>query len=168
MISLSEFSAYIGNSNSTKGSASITFTNGEVNIYAQNGVIINGTSLTDTLQNITEIAEGKTKTYVCSIQRSGEVFNTQEDSISYSGSTITDNFNNTINTADLRVGDILLFTDQDIPDRWVSYNILVSGTRYVTLVKLETRKINLEDYPTNTDVDNKIAAAIGSALEADY
>ena len=168
MISLSEYSAYIGNSSSTKGSASITFSDGKVNIYAQNGVDINGTSLNDTIQNITEIAEGKTKTYVCSVQKSGEVFNTQEDSISYSGNTITDSFGNVINTADLRVGDILLFTDQDIPDRWVSYNILVSGTRYVTLVKLETRKINLEDYATNTDVDNKIAAAITGGGDASF
>lgn len=165
MISLTESSAYIGNSNSTKGSASITFSDGKVNIYAQNGVDINGTPLNDTIQNITEIAEGKTNSYVLKWFNNPS-FKSNEDviEINLKDNPILDYKGDTIPNTALKIGDIFYIIETNVPDRWLAG---INRDVYM-FAKMETSKVDLDGYATNTDVDNKIAAAIGKALEADY
>ena len=94
------------------------------------------------ISNVMAVAEGKTKTYIMSGHMNNNVFNTQDDIVNLIPTdipTISDYYGNTINLLSLKTGDILLFTDVDIPDRWV-------GSVYESVVvfyKLETRKIDL-------------------------
>ena len=57
----------------------------------------------------------------------------------------------------LRNGDIILITEVDVPDRWISKNFQ-SGYAY----KLETSKIDLTSYATLTDLSNAISGVLSN------
>ena len=122
------------------------------NVNAKLANYYTSTQVDGKIDQVVEIAEGKTRSYVCSIEKSGEIFNTQDNVIKINPTTtptIQDSYGNVVNLADLKVGDVLLFTDENIPDRWVSYVSSVG----VAFHKLETRKIDLEPYATKSYVD---------------
>lgn len=99
--------------------------------------------------NILEIAEGKTSTYVVSYEDM-EDLNSQDNSVTVSD--ITDINGDTIALSSLKVGDIVLVTEQDVPDRWVGS----ISTDSVTLYKLESIKVDLSNYLLRSEVSTEI------------
>lgn len=113
-----------------------TPTDGSSNPVTSDGVF-------DAIQNVTEIAEGKTATYTLSYSTTGNTdFNSQNNSITVS--SFTDTAGNTITDADVKVGDIVLIVEVDVPDRWVQSIDTTNHT--ITFYKMETSKIDLNNY----------------------
>ena len=74
----------------------------------------------DALQDVREIAEGKRQTYVASIEDNPNAgLDSQDDSITIQNSLV-DVEGNSITLAGLAIGDSILVTETDYPDRWVS------------------------------------------------
>lgn len=101
------------------------------------------------LDDIREIAEGKTATYVVSYEDM-ENLNSQNNSVTVS--EITDINGDTIALSSLKVGDIVLVTEQDVPDRWVG-SVSSSGA---ALYKLESVKVDLTNYLLRSDISTEI------------
>lgn len=145
-----------------KGSAESSYRKGNVEITKANIGLgnVNNTSDADkpistavqaALDTVVQIAEGKTKTYVISASVNLS-FASNEDTIKLSmqGTNITTTTGQTsIRLSELKLGDIVLLTDTDYPDRWVS---TINGN-LMWFDKLETRKIDLSGYATTTDID---------------
>ena len=111
-------------------------TDGSTNPVTSDGVY-------DAIQNVTEVAEGKTATYTLSYATTGNTdFNSQNASITVS--SFVDTAGNTITDADVKVGDIVLVVETDVPDRWVQSIDTTNHT--ITLYKMETSKIDLTNY----------------------
>lgn len=126
--------------------------------------------LDDRVDEVVEIAEGKTKTYVTNTVKVTSLA-TSVSEVNLTGSSFKDIDGNTISFADIHIGDILLLTDVEYPDRWVSKVTLgENGSGTITLTYLETRKIDLEPYQTKTitaiTVDNTSVATVEGALSA--
>ena len=95
------------------------------------------------IQNVTEIAEGKTATYTLSYATTGNAsFNSQDNSITVS--SFVDTAGNVITDEDVKVGDIVLIVEVDVPDRWVQSIDTTNHT--ITFYKMETSKIDLNNY----------------------
>lgn len=93
--------------------------------------------LTQKVTNVTAVAAGKTKSYVYT-----NAFDTEFEAAAEK----KDSF---------KIGDIIYFTDVNIPDRWVSAVLeTVDETTgyYYTFSELEVRKIDLEPYATKEHV----------------
>ena len=119
---------------------------------SSNPVTSNG--IFDAIQNVIEIAEGKTATYTLSYDTTGNAdFNSQNASITVS--SFVDTAGNTITDADVKVGDIVLVVEVDVPDRWVQSIDTTNHT--ITLYKMETSKIDLSNYVDRT-TDQTISA----------
>lgn len=60
--------------------------------------------------------------------------------------------------ASFKVGDVIYFTDKNIPDEWVStlLDTAVEGSYYI-FYELETTKVDLSNYYTETEADAKFA-----------
>ena len=71
----------------------------------------------DNIENVMEVASGKTATYVCSYANNADL-NSQDNEVDVS--SIVDINNNTHNYTDLKIGDNIYITELDVPDRWVS------------------------------------------------
>lgn len=115
----------------------------------------------DNIQNVREVAEGKTNTYVCSYI-TNEVLYSNNDQIVVE-SALTDINDNTIALTDLKVGDNIYVTQTNVPDRWVSSIATESETNIVAAVilnKLETAKVPVNDVQVNgsTVVSNNVAS----------
>lgn len=78
------------------------------------------TNLPEDLQNIREVAEGKTKSYVVNTE-ANPIFNTQENIVSTTANIRTTT-GKIIPTSDLKIGDTVYVDNTDVPDRWVSYS----------------------------------------------
>ena len=74
----------------------------------------------DAIQDVREIAEGKSATYIIDDTVQTE-FNSSTDPIHLIGTTFTDANSVVHNVADVRVGDMFYVTQTDVPDRWVSH-----------------------------------------------
>lgn len=121
----------------------------------------NSNTVTDAINNIRTVAEGKTKAYVIGALSSSS--NTYINShktdntiyLKYAGSvnmsSITLINNTSLDITSLRTGDVLYFTDTDIPDRWVS---VTNQGNDIALFKLETTKVDLTDYVLKTTTVN--------------
>lgn len=96
--------------------------------------------------DVREIANGKTATFVISDETNTD-FDSQNDTISVA--SFTDINGDTFTAADVSVGDIVLVTDQDVPDRWVGS--ITNDT--ITLYKLETIKVDLTNYLLRSEID---------------
>lgn len=134
-------SGYTTNTGTVIGSSltsdKIIIGNGTVNVKAS----------TYTISDILAVANGRTKTYVITAA-SGSPFLTQDDQITYNftnSGNLTDTQNNTLTADSFAIGDILLITNTDYPDRYV---IAKPVTDVVVFAKLETRKI---DVPASLD-----------------
>lgn len=75
-------------------------------------------NLTDDLQNIREVAEGKTKSFVVD-DTINPLFNSQADTITVA-TEIIDNNGNTITLDNTNIGDVFFVLQTDVPDRWIS------------------------------------------------
>ena len=118
----------------------------------------------DAVDEVTEIANGKTKTFITSKTNkdssyNNSVFNTQNADITITPSSkilLIDGTNHLV-VADLKLGDIILVKETDVPDRWVS---AISSTS-ATLSKMETSKVDLTPYVLASTIIN------GKTLEDD-
>ncbi len=95
------------------------------------------------INNVAAIANGKTASYVCSYASNADL-NSSNAQVTIT-SALTDTSGNSIAIDDLKVGDVILVTEVDVPDRWVGS--IVSGTS-ATLYKMETTKVDLTNYVT--------------------
>ena len=115
----------------------------------------------DDLDNVIEIAEGKTKTYVISTKNNALEFTFEWEPIYIKATTYEDTFttisNQKIPYRDLKVGDIILITDSKLPDRYLA-NIMYNGSEYTyVFYNLETRKMDLDDYALKTEIPTKLS-----------
>jgi len=95
----------------------------------------------DTEQDIKEIAEGKTKTYVIS-KATNPSFDTQDATITITTFTTIDSVVH--QASELKLGDNIYIQEIDVPDRWCS----ITGST-ATLCKLETAKVPVTDVQKN-------------------
>lgn len=106
------------------------------------------------LADVIEIAEGKTDSFTLSAQTVGnESFNSQAGFIEVE--SFTDINGNEVAANELKIGDIILVTELDVPDRWVG---TVGET--VTLYRMETQKVDLTDYYTKAQSDARFFRVI--------
>lgn len=121
-------------------------TNGNIAEFTSSGNIADsGVSVDD----IVEVAEGKTATYIVNLSQN-EVFNSQNDTVTTTKIITVDGTE--INVSEIRKGDIILVTDTNVPDRWFG------GTN--VFYKMETSKIDLSSYYTRTETDAKFVEQI--------
>ena len=88
-------------------------------------------------------------------------FNSQNNSLTYDGVYIITNENKVIRLAtiisqvaitDVKIGDIILVTETNVPDRWVSLFNFELGEAYIEISKMESTKVDLTNYATlNTE-----------------
>lgn len=106
--------------------------------------------LKDSLQNVIEIAEGKTNTYTLAAQPYPDCVNelfATDGPVSLNGTDKLYTWQGTITVSDLKTGDIILIVQTNYPDRWVG---LSPATGVYVFEVLEARKIDL------TDINNEI------------
>lgn len=94
------------------------------------------------IKEVREVAAGKTKTFVVNYTTDNPTLNSQDAVVTVSSLTTTDK--KTINPADVKIGDNVLITETEVPDRWVS----AVNTNSISLSKLETTKVVLDNYVT--------------------
>ena len=130
-----------------------TPTDGSDNPVTSNGVF-------DAMQEVIEVAEGKTKTYVVDADTQGNApFKASTDTIAVSSFVAIDGTQ--VSVTDLKVGDVILVTQTDYPDRWVGGFGEESGLgRFAVLYKMETTKVDLSDYYTKSESDSKFYPVI--------
>lgn len=123
-------------------------TDGSDNPVTSNGVF-------DAMQEIMEVAEGKTKTYVVDADTQGNApFKASTDTITVTSFVAVDG--TVVSVADLKLGDVILVTQTDYPDRWVGGFGDESGLgRFAVLYKMETTKVDLSDYYTKSESDSR-------------
>ena len=121
--------------------------------------------INEQIDNAIEVAEGKTATYTIS-DVTNPTFNSNNDTISLSTiDTITDILGNVVSLSDLDVGDIILVTETEVPDRWVGS----IASNVVTFYKMETSKIDLSNYATKTELatkQDKLTAGTGITIDS--
>lgn len=112
-----------------------------------------GTAVAGALSPVVAIAEGKTKSYV--IQSQSNITGTKDANDEYTGvSAITG-----VTIADLKLGDLILIKDLNVPDYWVSQlNKTGDVVTSVSLSKMETTKVDLTDYVTTNTAQTIIGA----------
>ena len=120
---------------------------------------MSGKAVASAINDIVEIAEGKTTQYVVN-DADNTVLNSDAATITIT-SSLTTILGKEITLNQLKIGDIILITETDVPDRWVGLinsSTSEEGTTVssVVLYKMETSKINLSEYATQTDLDNKM------------
>lgn len=146
--------------NGKEASYYLNYTNLSNRPTAANGNIVIGnasSALTDSgvsLTTLREIASGATNTYVAKNKK--ESFTLASSSITTQPaegtkairvSEIKDTTGTVIALSKFKVGDVVLLTAVDEPDWFVA----TTGTGFITLAELETRKINLEPYETKAN-----------------
>ena len=130
----------VTNNKQIKGLASGT-TNGHIVVFGSDGYTVadGGKSVSD----IVAIAEGKTATYITNTTQMPSL-NVQTDSVTVT--SFKDKDGNTVPISSFKLGDNVLITNTDVPDRWVS--AITSSN--ITLSKLETTKVDLSGYVEKT------------------
>lgn len=171
----------------SQASAPQTFSNAKVYIGTDNCLYSNGSKVAtqaavdslaqtvdelptfdyvdDEIATVTAIANGKTRTYVLSYTptdsscNGNSVFNSNSDTIDLSQSHKTQLVDGTIlnMSTDLKLGDIILVKETNVPDRWV---MSVNGSGTFTLAKMETSKVDLAPYSENTHTHSVPAPTI--------
>ena len=121
------------------------------------------TNLTTDLQNIREVAEGKTKTYVAShffgdADTPNKIFYSNNNIVLTNSSFIIIRRDNALNENiseddylyldNLKIGDVILIPEIDVPDRWYGGKTGINHMFY----KMETAKIDLDPYATKEEV----------------
>ena len=119
----------------------------------------------DAVEDVEEIANGKTRTYVLSYTGSdssfnNSIFNSNSDTIDLTQSHKIGLIDGTTlnQSSGLKVGDVFLVKETNVPDRWV---MSVNGSGTFTLAKMETAKVDLTPYVLASTIIN------GKTLEDD-
>lgn len=101
------------------------------------------------VNNIREVAEGKTATYV--IDAKSDITGTEDANGQFTNvSAITG-----LTIADLKLGDVILIKALDVSDYWVSQlNKTGDVVTSVSLNKMETTKVDLTQFYTKTQIDD--------------
>lgn len=130
----------VTNNKQIKGLASGT-TNGHIVVFGSDGYTVadGGKSVSD----IVAIAEGKTATYITNTTQMPSL-NVQTDSVTVT--SFKDKDGTTVPISSFKLGDNVLITNTDVPDRWVS--AITSSN--ITLSKLEATKVDLSGYVEKT------------------
>ena len=122
----------------------------------------------EAVTDVKDIANGKTNTFVTSKVNKDEsfnnsVFNTQNADVTVTNSSkiLLIDGTNYLSVVDLKLGDVILVKETDVPDRWVSAVSESNGLTTVTLSKMETAKVDLTPYVLASTVIN------GKTLEDD-
>lgn len=120
------------------------------------------------INDVVEIAEGKTNSYVVEKTQGNSKLDSQNDSVVLSSGDfpLTTTGGSQIVHADLKIGDIIYITNTNVPDRWVG----LKQNNSVTLYKMETAKVDLANYYTKSEVDALIESKISqylTSIEAD-
>lgn len=118
--------------------------------------LVDQATFDSSIQTVTEIANGKTKTYVVSITNYNW-FNTQDRTIRLENKNNSDKLFSTfygedVYPNDLNEGDIILIAENTIPDRWVGYITKGDGWTTMELYQLETRKVTV--YTKTSELTN--------------
>lgn len=120
------------------------------------------------LDDIMEVAEGKTRNYVISDATTGtDVVNTSFDSgnasitVTISGKKLVDVAGADVLISDLKVGDIVSVIETEVPDRWVG----AIGSTSITLYKLET-KLTVDTVVTQNSANPVTSGAVYTAINA--
>lgn len=113
----------------------------------------------DEIQDVREVAEGKTATYVCSSE-TNPILNSLDDAITIT-STLTDINGNILQLDVFRIGDNIYIPETNVPDRWV----MDTSTNSIIVSRLETAKVAVNDVQVNdvSVVNNSIANITGLA-----
>ena len=102
------------------------------------------------LQNVAEIAEGKSKAYVINTQ--SQITGTKDSDDNYTNVTAITG----ITLTDLHLGDIIYIKELNVPDYWVSAMVYNGDVlESISLNKMETSKVDLSQYYTKTESDAK-------------
>ncbi len=127
------------------------------------------TIVTGLINNVLEVAEGKTKNYVIDDSETGtNVVNTSFASVN--DIIILSIGSNKIQPlaeeeelllSDLKVGDIISILQTDVPDRWVAY--IDTETDQIMFSKLET-KFDIDTIPTQNSTNPITSEAVYSGL----
>lgn len=115
----------------------------------------------EAISDVTAIANGKTKTFVIS---DAVISGKENDKFNSPGPHVDVLFGDTIETLtgenfgynDLKLGDIVLVKETDVPDWWVGYVYTGTGTRYKRLYKMETTKVDLSPYALKSDLGEQV------------
>lgn len=107
--------------------------------------VYSSTKVTNLLNDIREVAEGKTKTYIVAYSTNPE-FNSDESEIEIT--SLTDIMGVEVAATSLHPGDVILVKEPDVPDRWVEK----IEEDIATLSTLEAMKIDLSNYILRSDV----------------
>ena len=112
----------------------------------------------DAVEDVEEIANGKTRTYVLSYTGSdssfnNSIFNSNSDTIYLTQSHKIGLIDGTTlnQSSGLKVGDVFLVKETNVPDRWV---MSVNGSGTFTLAKMETAKVDLTSYVLASTIIN--------------
>ena len=103
------------------------------------------------LTNIVEIAEGKTNTYVINASENPWFNSSDNEIITYDSNSLTTTSGEIISFKKLKLGDIILITDLELPDRYVG----VINSSLIRFYKMETSKVKLDGYALKTDIPKK-------------
>lgn len=107
------------------------------------------------LKNVIKIAEGKTKTYVIKASDNDWVnSNMDEITTMFTYLSLITVDGKHISYGDLKIGDIILVKELDIPDRYVGNKVLPG---LVTFYKMETTKIDLNGYALKIEIPTKVS-----------
>lgn len=124
------------------------------------------TIVTGLINNVLEVAEGKTKNYVIDNSETGtNVVNTSFASVNdiitltIGSNKINQLVGDDISLSDLKVGDIISVVQTDVPDRWVAY--ISEGQ--IMFSKLET-KFDIDTTPTQNSTNPITSGAVYSGL----
>ncbi len=124
---------------------------------------VKSSGIYNAINDVAEIAEGKTQNYVISYSGSGSAnatFNSTNDTIAIATSlNVVDVQGNTIALTSLRIGDIISITETSVPDRWVG--AITSST--ITFYKLETR-LNIDSTPTSGSTNPVSSGGVYDAI----
>ena len=104
------------------------------------------------INNVMNVANGKTNTYVCSYTNPNQVLNSTADTITIpkEDNDLQSVEGEDIGVGGLKLGDVIYVTETDVPDRWVGS---ITSTN-VVLYKMETTKVDLSSYLTAVSYDS--------------
>lgn len=107
------------------------------------------------IDQVVKVAEGKTNSYVLKWHNNPS-FESNEDviQINLKDNPIRDYNGDTIPNTKLKIGDIFYIIETNVPDRWLAGKI---SEDVYAFAKMETSKVDLKDYATETYVDEAVA-----------
>lgn len=119
------------------------------------------TETDEKISDVVKIAEGKTNSYVLKYFNNPS-FKSNEDviQINLNDNPILDSSGAAVPNTALKIGDIFYIIETNVPDRWLGG---IDGDVY-TFAKMETSKVNLDEYYNKTETDALLPKTIDLGL----